>query len=230
MSEMGKKIKELRKDRGLTLQVLGKKASITATYISAIERGDRRPSMNTLELIAGALGTSVSYLIGEAPYLPLGARSFSLDDTWPVPVLSPAAVACAGSGNGGMDGIILEAEEFIIMPRDWLGTISVDRDKQPFAIKVEGDSMEEAGIPDRVEVVINPIAEVFNGDVVLACFGRKNELAVKWVYYHPDGKVELRAASPHYPAMIFSKEEQEDQHLRILGKVVRTSGKPKRGT
>lgn len=226
----GKRLKEARERAGLSAAELADSLNVGKNTIWRWEQGERTPSDKDKLRLAQLLGTTVSFLIGETEDLPLGARSLSPEDIWSVPVLSPAAVACAGSGNGGMDGIILEAEEFIIMPKEWVGPISTDKDKQPFAISVEGDSMEEAGIPDRVDVVVNPIAEIFNGDVVVACFGRKNELAVKWMYCHPDGKVELRAASPHYPAMIFSKEEQEDQNLRILGKVVRTSGKPKRGT
>lgn len=128
-----------------------------------------------------------------------------------------------------MDGIILEAEEFIVLPKDLIGPISVDRDKQPFAIIVEGDSMMEAGIPDHCQAVINPIAEIGNGDAVLACFGRRNEWAIKWIYFHPDGRIELRSSSTRYPAMVFLPEEREEQNLRVIGKVVRTTAQPKRG-
>ncbi len=52
---IGSKVKGNRKNRGLTLDELGKKAGITASYLSQVERDLVEPSISTLRKIANAL-------------------------------------------------------------------------------------------------------------------------------------------------------------------------------
>ncbi|WP_274531983.1 LexA family protein [Aminobacterium colombiense] len=108
--------------------------------------------------------------------------------------------------------------------------MSVDADKHPFAVFVEGDSMEGAGIPDRSTVVVNPAEEVYDGDTALVCFGRQNEWAIKWVYFNKaDGSVEIRSAAPQYKPMVFTKEDIELGLFCIVGKVTRLTAEPRKG-
>lgn len=64
-----------------------------------------------------------------------------------VPIYEDAYAACAGNGNHneGAEPAVMEYRLFDISE---VGPISVDPDKQPFGIKVDGESMEEANIPD----------------------------------------------------------------------------------
>lgn len=64
--DVGKRIKSVRKRKGLTLQDLAGKSGMSATAISAIERNVSSPTVNTLGSIARALGESLSSLLGEA--------------------------------------------------------------------------------------------------------------------------------------------------------------------
>lgn len=59
---IGQIIRELREERGLTQEGLAFEAGVTSSYISRIERGERRIPNTTLESIAGALGSTASYL------------------------------------------------------------------------------------------------------------------------------------------------------------------------
>ncbi len=59
---LGYRIRSLRKSRGLSQEKLGEQASLHNTYIGAIERGERNPSLRTLEKIAQALNIQVSDL------------------------------------------------------------------------------------------------------------------------------------------------------------------------
>lgn len=232
---MGKRIKEARAKAGMTQEELANKIGVTTVTIWRWESNQRPPRSNYLDLIAGAVGCSVTDLIPDpkrdrvSQSRTPGARILTPDDIFSVPLLCPASVACAGCGRGSMDSIILKAEEFINLPKDWIGPVSVDKDKQPFAIRVEGDSMAEAGITDRSEIVVNPVAEVRNGDPALVCFGRNSEWAIKWVYFHPDGRIELRSSSTRYPAMTFTEQEQEEKRLRIIGRITFIKAIPKRG-
>ncbi|MBI3377773.1 MAG: helix-turn-helix transcriptional regulator [Nitrospirae bacterium] len=58
--ELGKRIRTLRKLRGLTQEELGEKSGISYKFIGEIERGEVNPSLNSLIQIAKALGIHVS--------------------------------------------------------------------------------------------------------------------------------------------------------------------------
>lgn len=62
---IGDRITEARKHKGLSQAELAKRSGLSQAGISYIEKGLRSPSTDTLELLASALGCSVSYLIGE---------------------------------------------------------------------------------------------------------------------------------------------------------------------
>lgn len=53
--ELGTKIRQYRKDQGLSMQALADKVGITPSMLSQIERDLANPSINTLQLISSAL-------------------------------------------------------------------------------------------------------------------------------------------------------------------------------
>ena len=59
---VGSKIKDLRKDAGLTQEELAKKADLPQPHISRIENAEISPTRMTLEKIAKALGKPISSL------------------------------------------------------------------------------------------------------------------------------------------------------------------------
>lgn len=60
------RLKELRKQKGLTLVELGKKVNLANNTLSQYERGVREPKLKTWEKLANFFGVSVAYLIGES--------------------------------------------------------------------------------------------------------------------------------------------------------------------
>ena len=62
---IGERIRKLRTDLDLSGKRLADMVGVTQSYISAIERGEREPSVDVLKSLANALQTSVSYLIDE---------------------------------------------------------------------------------------------------------------------------------------------------------------------
>lgn len=62
---VGERIKQLRKEKNLTLRELAEKADISISFLSDIENGRSNPSLERLKAIAEALDTTVSYLLGE---------------------------------------------------------------------------------------------------------------------------------------------------------------------
>lgn len=228
----GARIRKIRLQAGLTQQQLAERMEVSQNHISQIETGKRRLDADSLPEFARALGCRTEDLVadhlGQQDHYLRVARSFSPEEWYEVPLLDPSAVVCAGDGNGGMHGIILESSQTISVPREWLGLISIDTDKQPFALRVEGESMAEAGISDGVEVIVNPAEEVREGDVALVCFGPRGDWSIKWTHFHRDGSIELRASSAKYPTKTFLKEDVEAGFIRIIGRVMRFTGTPKR--
>ncbi|MFA7315942.1 MAG: helix-turn-helix transcriptional regulator [Candidatus Paceibacterota bacterium] len=51
----GKAIKTIRATKGITQKELSRKLKLNPSYISRIEKGDRKPSIELLELIASKL-------------------------------------------------------------------------------------------------------------------------------------------------------------------------------
>ena len=63
---LGKAIRELRKERGASLEALAPQAGISLNMLSLIERGEANPTWNTVYGIAQALGVSMADLAHRA--------------------------------------------------------------------------------------------------------------------------------------------------------------------
>jgi repressor LexA len=95
-------------------------------------------------------------------------------------------------------------EDYLVLPQYLLG-----RDEM-FALRVQGESMIEAGILDGDVIVLRKQEDAENGDIVVALIGE--EATVKRIFYEEDG-VRLQ---PENAAMapIFCKSPQ------VLGRLV----------
>ena len=63
MDNLGKSIRSLRELEGMSLSELGRRIGRTRQAVSAYERGVIRPSIQTLERIAGVFNISVAELV-----------------------------------------------------------------------------------------------------------------------------------------------------------------------
>nr|HID14285.1 XRE family transcriptional regulator [Anaerolineae bacterium] len=61
-TRFGHRLTRLRKQRGLTQEGLAEAANVSIDFISLMERGQRAPSFDTLDRLAGALGVTVADL------------------------------------------------------------------------------------------------------------------------------------------------------------------------
>jgi transcriptional regulator with XRE-family HTH domain len=61
-TDLGARVRTLRRERGLTLKGLGEKAGLSHPFLSQVERGLARPSVGSVERIAAALDVSVARL------------------------------------------------------------------------------------------------------------------------------------------------------------------------
>ena len=61
-TDLGARVRALRRERGLTLKALGRLAGLSHPFLSQVERGLARPSVTSVERIAAALDVSVARL------------------------------------------------------------------------------------------------------------------------------------------------------------------------
>ena len=64
----GKRLKELRKKKGLTQDELGNIINVTKVSICCYENGSRTPNMETFLTLVETLGTTPNYLLGADTY------------------------------------------------------------------------------------------------------------------------------------------------------------------
>jgi transcriptional regulator with XRE-family HTH domain len=62
-TQIGDRIRELRKERGLSQEELGYKSELHLTHIGAIERGEKNCSIDTLVKVARGLNVNVQTLL-----------------------------------------------------------------------------------------------------------------------------------------------------------------------
>jgi transcriptional regulator with XRE-family HTH domain len=75
VESLGKNLRALRKEEGLTLLQLGEKVGLSASYLSQVERGVTMPSLSRLTRIAEALGVEVRYFFEDDATSPCVVRA-----------------------------------------------------------------------------------------------------------------------------------------------------------
>jgi len=73
--QLGKKIRDLRLRRGLTVQQLAEATGLSKGFISQVENSRTSPSLATLQDLARSLETSVAYLVVEEEQVPHVVRA-----------------------------------------------------------------------------------------------------------------------------------------------------------
>lgn len=62
---VGQIIKHLRRQSGMTLDLLANASGVSRAMLSSVERGEKSPTLSVLSAIAGGLGVTISRLMGE---------------------------------------------------------------------------------------------------------------------------------------------------------------------
>ena len=63
---VGERVRKRRKELGMTLRELGKRAGVSAGFLSRLENGQISPSLDTLQAIATALEVPMFYFLNSA--------------------------------------------------------------------------------------------------------------------------------------------------------------------
>ncbi len=67
LPDVAPRLRELRRDRRLTLETVAARAGLSPAHLSRLETGRRQPSLPMLLALARIYGTTVADLLGEAP-------------------------------------------------------------------------------------------------------------------------------------------------------------------
>ncbi len=59
----GQRLREIRRQRGVSQEKLAELAGLHRTYVSSVERGERNISLLNIEKLAGALGVPLAKLM-----------------------------------------------------------------------------------------------------------------------------------------------------------------------
>ncbi len=210
--DIGRRIYDLRHERGITAKDLGDAVGVSQSYISLLEHNKRRANVEVLSKIVEQFGMTLGQFFAEG-----AGPSVNLDRLYKsghlhaiadargnvepismrsIPVVSRVA---AGDPAGFTDGEYPAgfAEEFVPSPAD------LD-DIHAFALRVHGDSMAPR-FRDEDIVICSPGRVPESGDAVVAKV-RGEETTCK--IFHIDGEnIILSPVNPAFPAQVYSKLE-----------------------
>mgnify|MGYP004642788485 FL=1 len=140
MDDFSMKLKELRKEKGLTQKELGAAVGISEVMIGQYERGVRTPKIEMREKIANALGVTLNYFLSDSDY---------------------TNEVLAQIIDAGIDKLELENQIFI----SYLKSIGINVDIQPTSAtpgSVKNSNIVEPTVFYRYEVTGDNTPKVFS--------------------------------------------------------------------
>lgn len=198
---IGKIIRNLRKQKGLTQTQLADELNVEFSNVSKWELGKNDPSKELIAKMAKLFNVSIEYL--------LGITDNPTPDTLPtatvkIPLLGNIA---AGQPIEAIENV----EDYVYISED------MARRGTYFALKVKGNSMEPR-IYEGDIAIIRHQAMVNNGEIA-AVKVNGDDVTLKKVEYVKDG-VKLIGLNPSFTPLFYTTAECVQKPLTVLGKLV----------
>ncbi len=219
MPNFNKVLRSLREEQDITRKELARRTGVSQSSINMYERGDREPSIETLEAFADYFNVNMDYLLGKSdkrnPDIYDAAITKQSTAKTRIPVIGTSAA-----------GIPIDAVQQYIDDKDpdtWEEiTDDLARTGTFVAVRITGNSMEPR-IFDGDIVIVRIQETADNGDTVIV-FVNGDEATCKKIKKTPEG-VMLMSNNPTYDPMFFTYKEVEQLPVRIYGKVVEVRGR-----
>jgi phage repressor protein C with HTH and peptisase S24 domain len=215
---LGAVIRRLRKERDLNQVDLAERIGTDSGNVSRYETDKQKPSMDMLEKIADALGTSVSeiYRLAEdgAGQVPAASEKYVM-----VPRLNLAVAA----GNGTEPDNV-EIQGALAFQREWLRKKGLNPDTLEI-YDANGDSMSPYIENGDVLLVDVSAQEPKNNEVWVLWQGAPLGVRVKRIFYRENGDLIIRSDNPdktQYPDEIVPGPQCDT--VKTVGKVVWRGG------
>jgi transcriptional regulator with XRE-family HTH domain len=114
VEEVGRRLKEVRRELGMTLKEVAESSGMSPTHISEIERGKTSPTVGALRKIAGALGKETAFFVENKPLPRISVVKKEDRETVLLPGIEDAFVTARALTNGipaGRVSVVLIDEE-----------------------------------------------------------------------------------------------------------------------
>lgn len=201
------RVKELRKQKHITQEELGKVLDIQKAAISKYENGRAEPSTEVLKKMSSFFGVSIDYLLGNSIAKEANQK---VSRGIRIPVLGRVVA-----------GIPIETVEEILDYEEITPELAATGEF--FALKIRGHSMEPRMMEGDV-VIVRKQEDVESGDVAIVLVNG-NEATVKRVKKQEEGITLIATNTSVYEPHFYSNKEIKNLPVQILGKVVELRGK-----
>ena len=201
-SNIGERIKELRKKASLTQKELSQKVNKSESSVRMWELGFSEPDIDTLNILSEIFSVTTDYITGKSPSPDITVIPGAfIPKTKKLPVFGRIACGEPIFAEESFDGYI-DIEEGI---------------NADFCLVAKGDSMIGARIMDGDIVMVKKQDMVQNGEIAVVLID--DEATLKRAYFYPDkNKLVLSPENPKYEPLVYIGEELNSIH--ILGKAV----------
>lgn len=202
---IGDRVKELRKQLSLTQKDLAEKLGLKSqTTIAAIEKNKNNPSNDLLMRMADLFKVSTDFLLGkEAPITASEALSVTAHDFISVPIV--------GAVRAGLPILATENIESSIS----LPSTMINKNKEYFALKIKGDSMN-LEFQDGSIIIVEKTNIVNNGEIGVVLID-SCEATVKKIIMNKNmiTLIPMSSNTIHIPTMYDLTKDD----IQIIGKV-----------
>ena len=208
---IGRRIKRLREDLGLTQEDVAKKVGVATQTIYKYENEIvTNIPLDKLEKIAAVLNTSPSYLMGweerKAPAVPQFPYPCESRDVVRLAVLGDIAAGYNNYADESWDG------DFIEIPRSYLKGADIS---EFFVLRVKGNSMYPMYMEgDRVLIKKQSTMD-YSGEIGAILYDDDMATLKKVEYVKGEDWLRLVPVNPNVPPVTISDEELS--HCRVLG-------------
>ncbi|MCM3294250.1 helix-turn-helix domain-containing protein [Paenibacillus sp. MER 180] len=199
LDSIGKRVRHLRVKNKMTQEQLASSLEMSPANISSYERDKSIPPSDTLATIADILHTTTAYLLLKTDNPELENKNAIITQSNLVPLIGSI---CAGNGIIA-DELI---EEYIMYPFP-------KKSIPDFALRVQGNSMVNAGIHDNDIVYLKKAnwAE-YNGQIVAVIVGGE------------EGSLKRMRWSQNSPYIQLTPENNDYETLEVLPSDIRVCG------
>lgn len=201
----GKRLKELRQKKGLTLQQVGDVFGITRASVAGWERDESRPDQDKLPALARLFDTTLEYLLtGSITYVRKVYDDNKLNEPQP-PYSASNTVPIILWDQIGKE-LPENHSDFIVCPRDISGSA--------FALKVSGVSMEPLFVDGDV-IFIDPEAPVANKKYVIYSLSDESQPVFRQLIIEGGDRL-LRSSNPDWPGQKLLKTGKNDAMIGVV--------------
>jgi len=231
MPSFNQRLKELRLKKELSQQGLADKIGISKSSINMYERGEREPSLETLEAFADFFNVDMNYLLGKSGLFELSPEE--LASFKPREYFSPEALVASSELMKGISntripvlgyvaaGIPIEAIEDILDYEE-LSPALLRAGGEYFALCIKGASMEPK-FSDGDVVIVRKQCDVDSGQIAIVCVNGDHATCKKVI--KQSSGILIQPLNPAYETTFYTTEQIESIPITIIGRVVELRAK-----